>query len=902
MTDLFTRAKEIGLLHVRDWLPNGREDNGEWVALNPTRDDKTAGSFKVNLRTGAWIDNATDDRGGDAVSLYAFLNNASCSQAASGKGYDNITGGIQCEAARAILETYDASYFPSNGDTFTPPKSKTKGDFWADWHPVTRKVEGSPELSEQIGFFEKNWGKPSETWNFQDAKGKFVFSVVRFLDGKSKSDRPFTLWERKDELKWRSKAPEGKYPLWNLSELIARPGDAVILCEGQKAASRGKACPGLANYVFTGWYGGAGNAHLTDWSTLRGRTVHFWPDADAAGRKAIKALREFATEFDINLEIIHPPVGVPKGWDLADAIQEERDIEAIISGKKDDVLLQRFLDDDVPLPFDIVGTSGSDIIFYPHGSNHIERFRSSALTKNALMVLADREQWGLYFSKAEGGIAWDAAVNFIIRKAEKAPVFDFTRVRGSGAWLEGDTVVVNTGSHLIINGEEKGLHESMGAYVYEKQAIIPYRTKDALETKDSAKLLDIIKRIDWTSEMSAYVLAGWLLLAPWGGVLRWRPHVWLVGPHGTGKSWIMEKVINPMVTKGFGIRGDGASTPAGVRQSLSNSSKPFVGDEMESDNTKFAEQIEQILKLFRGSSSGSEAGGSTLHGSADGEGKQWIMQSMACFASIGAAMTHGADMDRFTVLELKPPVKGEVAIRAQKFELLQRAATMLTSEWAQAFHARTYGLMDEVLKAVTIICSQIQEIVGSMRDADQLGTLMAGAWMVANDKAPTASEARQWLEGLDIVALKGDIERKSDEEQCLDEIMNIRIEVSNASGRSRLTVGSALELYFGEASGEHTYQSERDDYPGVSQLTIRRELAQAGLKPVYEAGRCYLYVASVHPSLKAGLRAGSWGNSYTSLLGRLPSCKGTFGPTSFSGVQKRYLKIEISDMVDAVPF
>ena len=122
MTDLFTRAKSVGLLHIRDWLPNGREDNGEWVALNPTREDKTAGSFKVNLRTGAWIDNATDDRGGDAISLYAFLHQSQCAQAASSKGYDNITGGIQCEAARAILETYDASYFGYANTVFTPQK------------------------------------------------------------------------------------------------------------------------------------------------------------------------------------------------------------------------------------------------------------------------------------------------------------------------------------------------------------------------------------------------------------------------------------------------------------------------------------------------------------------------------------------------------------------------------------------------------------------------------------------------------------------------------------------------------------------------------------------------------------------------------------------------------------
>ena len=49
------------------------------------------------------------------------------------------------------------------------------------------------------------------------------------------------------------------------------------------------------------------------------------------------------------------------------------------------------------------------------------------------------------------------------------------------------------------------------------------------------------------------------------------------------------------------------------------------------------------------------------------------------------------------------------------------------------------------------ICQQIQPIVGTMRDADQIGTIMAGAWLIDHDKAPTASEAKTWLErGLDI--------------------------------------------------------------------------------------------------------------------------------------------------------
>ena len=55
------------------WLPDGHRHGHEWIARNPTRDDRTPGSFSINTRTGRWGDFATGDRGGDPVSLAAYL-------------------------------------------------------------------------------------------------------------------------------------------------------------------------------------------------------------------------------------------------------------------------------------------------------------------------------------------------------------------------------------------------------------------------------------------------------------------------------------------------------------------------------------------------------------------------------------------------------------------------------------------------------------------------------------------------------------------------------------------------------------------------------------------------------------------------------------------------------------
>lgn len=60
---------------LRRWLPDGRIENGEYVARNPTRADKSPGSFKVNVSTGIWCDFVNKDEwnGGDPISLAAYL-------------------------------------------------------------------------------------------------------------------------------------------------------------------------------------------------------------------------------------------------------------------------------------------------------------------------------------------------------------------------------------------------------------------------------------------------------------------------------------------------------------------------------------------------------------------------------------------------------------------------------------------------------------------------------------------------------------------------------------------------------------------------------------------------------------------------------------------------------------
>jgi hypothetical protein len=63
-------------------LPAGKRVGAEIVALNPRRAGRRLGSSKVNRYNWRWADFATGDKGGDPISLVAYLADVSQGEAA----------------------------------------------------------------------------------------------------------------------------------------------------------------------------------------------------------------------------------------------------------------------------------------------------------------------------------------------------------------------------------------------------------------------------------------------------------------------------------------------------------------------------------------------------------------------------------------------------------------------------------------------------------------------------------------------------------------------------------------------------------------------------------------------------------------------------------------------------
>jgi len=857
----FKRAKEIGIQHIKTWLPAGKQAGKEWLAKNPNRADNKIGSFSVNLDTGLWADFADPGTGGDVIDLYAYLN-----------------GLKPVEAVSEIL----------NKPYENKPVKKAPS-FWDDYSQIIEGIENPPEL--KTDWYQKNWGELKNIWDFKK-DGKIIFKVCRFIDDHGKkSDRPFTLYKKGDSVKWRAKGYTGKYSLWNQEELKKYPDKKIILTEGQKAASIIKKMTN--DFICLGWYGGAGNEKLTDWSVLSGKDVLFAYDNDEAGVKSITKIQKQAKENNFNLSIISPPDYAPEKWDLGDVSGPE-ELKDIIDNDQQD-------QDPNGFTFEILGYNGDHIVFYPHGIKRCVKHKATGLSKAVLMTLMDRDQWGVFYAKSDGGIAWDTAANDVLRMAEKKPVFDFTMVRGAGAWEDNGKLIINTGEFLIIDGEKKELYQSPGRFVYEKTKLHPYEYKNELSEKEMECIFEILKTIEWEANIHPYFLLGWLFLAAYGGALRWRPHLWLTGPKGTGKSWILDNIVYPLIGSRFSVLAKGSSTPAGVRSGLGNSSLPTIMDEMESDNNRYAENIDQILKMFRESASGKGQTAATLHGSSDGEGRIWLVQSMALFASIGAGLKHGADKSRFTNICLKAPGKTDIKDREINFKKIDKLSKRITNDLGVRFVSLGYSLFHEIEKSVIIFSDVCTNLILNRRDGDQIGTLLAGAWVALNREAPTEEDAIRFVNGLHLKSYFTTGQEKLDEELCLDEILSYKLDFSCSFKIKKATIGSALSFYF---SNRDVHVVSDDTIFEIEDMeAIKNELALNGIKPGRNGDTPVLQIAVSHPAVRKILKESAWSAMYDSLLTRLPFSHDTVkGPSRFGGISKRFVEIDAVSIFEDIPF
>jgi len=145
-----------------------------------------------------------------------------------------------------------------------------------------------------------------------------------------------------------------------------------------------------------------------------------------------------------------------------------------------------------------------------------------------------------------------------------------------------------------------------------------------------------------------------LVLASWVQTLwAWRPQIALIGATQTGKSILCETLGG--LFGSLAIRSS-KSSAAGLRQAIQTSGRVAIVDEFEDSKHR-----DEILEMARASSRGDKI----LRGTADHHGQEFVIQHIFWFAAIELGLKRAPDRNRYTILELLPPLeenRGKLAL------------------------------------------------------------------------------------------------------------------------------------------------------------------------------------------------------------------------------------------------
>jgi hypothetical protein len=161
-------------------------------------------------------------------------------------------------------------------------------------------------------------------WDYRDAVGRVMLRVCRWEQpGGRKDIRPLI----KTAEGWKWAHHPNPRPLFQLDRLTNEPDMPVLLVEGEKTAVAAQIL--FPDRIATTWPGGAKATGQTDIGPLKDRDVVLVPDCDVPGRKAMAWMATHLKGSARSVRIVDPGQIVKdlsEGWDLADAVQEKRDV------------------------------------------------------------------------------------------------------------------------------------------------------------------------------------------------------------------------------------------------------------------------------------------------------------------------------------------------------------------------------------------------------------------------------------------------------------------------------------------------------------------------------------------------------------------------------------------------
>jgi len=570
--------------------------------------------------------------------------------------------------------------------------------------------------------------------------------------------------------------------------------DKLVVVEGEKCVDHLRAM-GIEACT---WPGGADGVKHADWSMFKASVAYIWPDNDQPGHEAAAHVAELLAARGVEVRMVDVSDLEP-GQDAAD-IADPAAIVARIKGSRPTIEPEAPKPQAPQWPFRCLGhRDGRYYILEQEGQTVLEKTTAS-LSRAGMLELAPLEWWVAMFPKGKDGWDHEAALNAVLRQC-KHRIYTDDAQRGLGVWRDRGRIVYHAGNHLRIDQDRIRLSaiDSQYAYTACPSVIEP---GEPLSDSEAAAVLDVASINSWEDATHAYIVAGWVMCALLAGTLKWRPSLWIQGAAGTGKSEVIKRYILGLLGPfAYNVMGD--TTSAGVRQSVRCDARPVVMDESEPNNPKNSSQMAGLLQLMRQASSDTDA--VTLRGSPSGRVQSFHIRSPFCFGSIQSALERGADIDRVTVVRLKSVKAGQ--IDKVTAEALYADWLREVDAWPVDMSARMLGRALQVAPIAREVIDQMTQALlrsGGVRDrreADQIGALMGGAWLMQASRVPTDQEASEWV-GSQSWSEVFDRDEETDAEKALGALLGLVV-VGDGDRASIADRIAAIDRSIGDIASTH---------------------------------------------------------------------------------------------------
>lgn len=514
-------------------------------------------------------------------------------------------------------------------------------------------------------------------------------------------------------------------------------------------------------------------------------------------------------------------------------------------------------------------------------------FESStgSMSKTFLLRLADLDFWRQVAPQRDDrgitiGVNWDMATDFMFRETEEAGYWNGRREVRQGAKLDKGRIVFHTGERLWIEGRGVESIQSQGdhhlEYFYTQSSDYPMPDMENPFPQNSPevrKLLDIIKRLDWRSESrnrATLSLFGYLTISPICGILKWRPHIWLDGSRGAGKTWVMQNIVNPTLGK-YREMVKSNSTESGLRNLMNSRAIPVIFDEAEGTSQRDKSRMDEILSLARHTSS--ETDSVVAQGvSGGGSSKSYEISSMFLLSSITNRITSPADRTRFARLSLASGLRGDDF--TQTIEIPAR--DLITPQFSSRLIAR---MIIQAKNAEVVVDRMVRTLMShnmERRIADVYGVFAAGCWMALRDDVPESeAEASAFIQQefgaiRELIEINEELTTNRDHEVILSSIMShaARIDTQNGSPVTE-SVAVLLRIAAGVIEDDSNV-SPRDAFRVLSDMGIRPANDTTPVDAGSDTGVTTFLIHKASPVIKKILNDTPYDSNYADILRQSP--------------------------------